>query len=170
TLTQTGRREELADCARWLGRWAESCPANFAARAQLVSAEMARLDGRDLEAMRLYEQAIQAAYARGFVHVEGIARELAAKFYEERGFAEFARTYLQEARACYVLWGAEAKVRQLDRQHPELTVPPARVPTTLIARAAELDLLSVLKASQTISGEIVLDELARTLIRVVLEQ
>jgi signal transduction histidine kinase len=120
--------------------------------------------------MRFYEQAIQAAHARGFVHVEAIARELAAKLYQERGFAEFARAYLQEARACYILWGAESKARQLDEQHPELTVPRARVSTTFIGRAAELDLLSVLKASQTISGEIVRDELARTLIRVVLEQ
>ena len=35
--------------------WAENCPENFADRATLVGAEIARLEGRELDAMRLYE-------------------------------------------------------------------------------------------------------------------
>jgi predicted ATPase/signal transduction histidine kinase len=169
-LTQTGARDGLDDCERWLRRWAQSSPANFAARSLVVSAERARLDGRDLDAMRLFERAIETARARGCGYVEAIARELAAKLYRQLGFGEFARSYLQEARSAYARWGAEAKVQQLDREHPWLAAPRDRAPTTFVARASDLDLMSVLKASQRISGEIVLDELARTLVRVLLEQ
>ena len=46
-------------------------PANFANRAALVGAEIARIEGRELDAMRLYEQAIQSARENGFVQNEG---------------------------------------------------------------------------------------------------
>ncbi len=62
-------------------------------------------------------------------------------------------------------------MRQLERLHPQIIerkpLPPA---ATMMMRAEQLDLLSVTKASQTISGEIVLDKLVRTLLEVVLEQ
>ena len=170
-LAQIGTREGLGDDERQLRFWAESCPASFADRAPLVLAEVARLDGRVLEAMRLYELAIKAAQERGVVYIEGSACELAAKFYEEQGFAAFARTYLQQARSCFARWGAQAKVAELDRRYLALASPRKPVEAaTFAAEAAELDLLSVMKASQTISGAIVQDELARTLVQVVMEQ
>jgi len=65
---------------------------DFGGKYALVSAEIARLDGRDMEAMRLYEQAIQSAREHGFAQEDGLANELAARFYAERG--------LREDRAC----------------------------------------------------------------------
>jgi hypothetical protein len=73
-----------------------------------------------LDAMRLYELAIRLARANGFVHNEAIAYELAARFYATRGFEEFARVYLRNARCGYLRWGAEAKVRQLEEMYPHL--------------------------------------------------
>ncbi len=58
--------------------WAENCPENFENRAALVGAEIARLEGRELDAERLYEQAIRSARDNGFVHNEALAYELAA--------------------------------------------------------------------------------------------
>jgi len=43
--------------------WAEHGPENFANRAALVGAEIARIEGRELDAERLYEQAIRSARA-----------------------------------------------------------------------------------------------------------
>src|SRR5712675_1999763 len=43
---------------RQLEIWAANCPDNFENRAALVGAEIARIEGRDVDAMRLYEQAI----------------------------------------------------------------------------------------------------------------
>ena len=68
----------------------------------------------------LYEQAIRSARANGFVHNEALAYELAARFYAARGFEQFAQRYLRNARHCYLRWGADGKVRQLDQLYPHL--------------------------------------------------
>lgn len=52
--------------------WAENCPENFENRAALLGAEIARIEGRNFEAMHLYEQAIRHAREHGFVHIEAI--------------------------------------------------------------------------------------------------
>jgi hypothetical protein len=85
--------------------WARNCPENFLNRLALVGAEIAQIEGRDLEAMRLYEQAIRSAHANGFIHNEAIAYEVAARFYAARGFDEIAHLYLGNARQGYLRWG-----------------------------------------------------------------
>jgi hypothetical protein len=82
-----------------------------------VGKEIARLEGRPLEAMDLYERALGSAKANGFVHDEALAYELAARFYAARGFEEVAHLYLENARRGYLRWGADGKVRQLDQLH-----------------------------------------------------
>jgi len=170
TQAQTSVQQGLAEHERQLCAWADNCPANFLDRAMLVSAELARLDSRPREAMGLYERAIAQARDRGFVHHQALACELAARFYEQQGSLTAARACLQEARACYLRWGAAAKVRQLDERHPELALQSEPSGAMFAAAPAELDLMSVIKASQTISGEVVFEELLRTLVRVMMEQ
>src|SRR6202007_2247786 len=86
--------------------WSENCPANFENRAALVGAEIARIEGRLLDAEELYEKAIRSAHANGFVHNEAVANEVAAQFYSARGFEKVAHAYLRDARYCYQQWGA----------------------------------------------------------------
>jgi hypothetical protein len=152
--------------------WARNCPENFEDRAALVAAEIARIEGRELDAERLYEQAIRAARDNGLVHNEALANELAARFYAARGFEKIAHTYLRDARRCYVSWGADGKVRQLDQLHPQLRQDErAPGPTGTIETAVEhLDLATVLKVSQAVSGDIVLENLLETLMRTAIEQ
>ena len=157
----------LAAHHRQLEVWAERCPENFENRAALVGAEIARLEGRELDAERLYEQAIRSAEANGFIHNEALANELAARFYAARGFEKIARAYLQDARYGYVRWGATGKVRQLDQLYPHLReAEPVSRPTGTIGTPVEhLDLATVLKVSQVVSSEIVLERLLDTLMR-----
>ncbi|WP_044966866.1 AAA family ATPase [Sorangium cellulosum] len=163
--------EALAAHQRQIDTWAESCPENFRDRAALIGAEIARLRGAWDDAAQLYEQAIRAGRASGFVHHEALAYEIASGFYRERGFELIADTYLREARACYVRWGADGKVRHIDQRNPRLWDARPLAPTaSFAARFEQLDQLSVIKASQTLSSEIVLDKLLRTLLTVVLEQ
>ncbi|MDC0672326.1 ATP-binding sensor histidine kinase [Nannocystis radixulma] len=163
--------QTLAGQLQTLKRWAANCPENYANRHALVSAEVARIEGRYLEAEGLYEDAIHSARDNGFMQQEALAYELASRFYRARGFVQFADTYLRDARSCYERWGADGKVRRIDQQHPELREARFFAPTATFAVGPEqLDLLSVTKASQTISSELVLDELIRTLLRVSLEQ
>jgi PAS domain S-box-containing protein len=154
-----------------LEAWAQNCPENFENRAALVGAEIARIEGRELDAERLYEQAIRSAHANRFVHNEALANELAARFYMARGFEKIAHTYLLDARDCYRQWGADGKVRQLDNLFPRLRQEkPWPDPTSTILTSAEnLDLATVIKLSQAISGEIVLDRLIDTLMRSAIE-
>src|SRR6202035_4563722 len=60
-------RELLTAHREQLREWAENYPATFADKHLLVLAEIARLEGRDIEAMRHYEQAILLAREQGFV-------------------------------------------------------------------------------------------------------
>src|SRR5262249_8265532 len=90
-------REALWKHERELRAWARNCPQNFEDRAALVGAEIARLEGRPLEAMDLYQRAIASARANGFVHNEALANEVAARFFAARGFETIAHAYLREA-------------------------------------------------------------------------
>jgi PAS domain S-box-containing protein len=161
----------LIEHHRQLEIWARHCPANFENRTALVSAEIARIEGRILEAEQLYEAAIRSAQANGFVHNEAVSNELAARFYGARGFDTIAHAYLRKARYCYLRWGADGKVRQLDELYPQLREEEgAAGPTTMIgARVEHLDLTTVIKVSQAVSGEIVLEKLIDTLMRTAIE-
>jgi PAS domain S-box-containing protein len=159
----------LSDHRRQIEQWAEHCPANFEDRAALVAAETARLEGRDLEAMRLYEHAIRSARENGFVQNEGLANERAAAFYAARGFPTSADAHLRHARSCYGRWGAEGKVRQLDKIHALLGQEPPRSDGTVATPVDRLDLATVVKVSQAITSEMDLDKLVNTLMIVALE-
>ncbi|WP_437803067.1 AAA family ATPase [Sorangium sp. So ce693] len=162
--------EELLECERQLGAWARSGPDNYLHKHALVRAEIARLLGREPEASRLYEQAIAAAREGGFVQHEAIACELAAAFYRARGLSTPADSYLRSARAGYFRWGARAKVEQLDQRYPHLVERKPIAPTvTFAVRAEQFDVLSVVKAAQSISGELKLSRLLETLLRIVVE-
>src|SRR6202049_2768521 len=163
--------EALASHLKQIAVWADNCPATFANRAALVGAELARLEQRELDAERLYEAAIHSAREHGFVQNEGLAHEVAARFYAARGFDTIAHAYLREARRCYLRWGAFGKVRPLEQLHPHLrhAPVPASSTTTIGAPAEQLDVGTVVKASQAVSGEIVLGELIKTLLRIAVE-
>jgi predicted ATPase/signal transduction histidine kinase len=163
--------ESVATHQRQLDIWAQNCPENFENCAALVGAEFARLKGRELDAMRLYETAIHSSRASGFVHYEGLAYERASAFYRARGFDQIADIYLRTARVCYASWGADGKVTQLDRLYPGLQQDqPLPGPTaTFTAPVEGLDLATMIRVSQAISSEIVLDKLLDTVMRTAME-
>jgi PAS domain S-box-containing protein len=163
--------EALAAHHRQLEIWAENCPENFENRAALVNAEIARIESRDLDAMRLYQRAIHSSRTNDFVHNEALAYERASDFYRARGFEQFADAYLRNARACYASWGADGKVRQLDRLYPGLRQEQTLSgPTsTITASVEELDLATVIRVSHAVSSEIVLDKLLETVMRTAME-
>jgi PAS domain S-box-containing protein len=164
--------EALTTHHQQLKLWAENCPENFENRAALVGAEIARIEGREVDAMRLYEQAIRSARDNGFVQNEAIAYELAARFYAARGFERIARVYLRDARYGYLRWGADGKARQLDELYPYLREDePFPGHTRTIGAPVEwLDLATVIKVSQAVTSEIVLENLLDTLMRTAIEQ
>ncbi|HEY1984756.1 MAG TPA: sigma 54-interacting transcriptional regulator [Terracidiphilus sp.] len=151
--------------------WAENYPTTFRHKHATISAEIARIEGRDMDAMRQYEQAIQSAREHGFIQNEGVAREVAARFYAARGFEAIAHMYLRNARYCYDRWGAVGKVKQLDELYPRLHEEslPSSTTATIGTPVRQLDVETVVKASQTLSSEIVLGELIEKLMRIAVE-
>jgi hypothetical protein len=72
---------------------------------------------------------------------------------------------LSNARNCYDRWGALGKVKQLDERYPRLHEErfPSKTTSTIGTPAEHLDLATVVKVSQTVFGEIVLEKLIDTL-------
>ena len=163
--------DAVLDHRRQLEVWAEVNPETFENRAALVGAEIARMEGRTLDAQELYERAVRSAHAHGFVHIEGLANELAGRFYAARGFEKIAATYLRDARYCYIRWGADGKVRQLEQLYPYLRAEKAVSDSTptILTPVEHLDLTTVIKVSEAVSGEIVLEKLVDTLVRTAIE-
>lgn len=171
---QTLRRMR-ADCRR-VARWAVHCPQNFLHLQRLMEAELARIAGRVDVALKLYEQAMDAARTNGFRRDEAMANELAARHLLAAGRRKAAEGYLNAARHLYDGWGARRKALHLVSEFAQLLRPQAtRIAAALGAPAAEasdataLDMASLMKASQAISGEIVLEQLWSTTMRIMLE-
>jgi PAS domain S-box-containing protein len=154
-----------------IAAWAASCPENFANAEALVGAELARLEGRVVEAEALYEKAVRLARRQGFVRNEGMANELAGQFYAARGLETIADAYLRNARDCYGRWGALFKVRQIERRYPQLRASASHdgITGAIDTPAAELDVRVVDRASQTLSSEMVLPSLLEKLMRLAVE-
>jgi predicted ATPase/GAF domain-containing protein len=174
SVTEDSRQrhfEALSDHHSQLEIWAKNCPENFENRAALVGAEIARIEGRWLDAEQLYEKAIRSARGNAFVHNEALAYEIAARFYGARGFDKIADAYLREARHLYAHWGADGKVKQLDRIYlhtKEEQAAPGHA-STIVAPVELLDLSTVIGVSQVVSGEIVLEKLIDKLMRAAVE-
>ena len=158
--------------ARSLAVLAANSAENFSSRAHLVAAELARLEARDLEAHSLYEHAISAAHAHGYVHDEAVALEVASRFYAARGLDTAAFEFLRRARFYYERWGALGKVRLIERRYPQVRAQPAVAFATPAAGASagELDAASVIKAAQAISSEIVPGNLIEILLTLAVKQ
>jgi predicted ATPase/signal transduction histidine kinase len=147
-----------------LGFWAEHAPANYRHRHELVEAVLAGAQGRAVEAIKLYESAIEGAAAQGYVNDEALGSELAARYYDALGTEQIAALWRRRAHDAYGVWGASAKVRALEERWPEL-----RATSQHAVGAPSLDLEAMIRSSQALSKEIVLDALLIKLMRTVLE-
>ena len=149
---------------------ASNVPSTFRAPERLVFAELARLTGREKEALHAYEAAIQSAREHGLIQYAALANELAARSWRERQVPTIAEAYAHKAREAYLRWGAHGKVRHLDAEWPSLASSVTTVASYADTSSTQLlDALTVVKAQQAISGEIVLERLAATLLRVAIE-
>ncbi|MFY0568802.1 AAA family ATPase [Archangium lansingense] len=167
---------EIAANQHQLGIWAENCPENFRHKYELVSAEVARLEGRHVEAMRLYDSAIEGAHREEFLQDEALANELAGRYFRTAGGKRLAHVYLRGAIEGYARWGAQAKVSALEEEFPGLEPTesvdwktPDLTPAGGAVGGSALDMLSILKAADTLVSEVVLDRLLDKLMTVCLE-
>jgi PAS domain S-box-containing protein len=170
TGEQQHYRRLLDEKTTKLRGWAEHSPSNYRNRYALISAEIARIDERDADAMRLYEEAIRSSRESGFLHNEAIASELAGRFYLTAGLETNGYAHLRNARRCFALWGAHGKVAQLESLYRGLSAagehPWAEGTDAAIQK---LDVTTVVKASRAVSAEIEITKLVERLMIVALE-
>jgi GAF domain-containing protein len=159
-------------------KWADHAPMNHRHKYYLVEAERARVLGQESAARDYYDQAIALAQENEYLNEEALAYELAGEFYLSRRQDRLAEHYLGQAHYAYTRWGAIAKIQDLEARYPQIVEQtathkvksrPATTTTTGRHDSQALDLTSVIKASQAISGEIVLDKLLATLMKIVIE-
>ncbi|MDJ0840795.1 MAG: SpoIIE family protein phosphatase, partial [Acidobacteriota bacterium] len=162
-----GFRDKMAD-------WALSCPANFSHKHLVMNAEIDRVEGRFLEAMKGFEQAAVEAGEAGFVQNQAIAFELAGRLQDSLGFSKPAVTYYKEAYYHFHLWGASGKCHALIKTHPELSTSyaakdPFRSISTMSTHSDVWDMDIAYKAAHAFSREVVLPDLLKKIMRFILE-
>ncbi|NEP78854.1 MAG: AAA family ATPase, partial [Okeania sp. SIO3B3] len=158
--------------------WAGHCIANYQHKYDLVEAEKARVLGNYWQAEEFYERAIQGAKKYEFIHEEALAYERASEFYLAVRREEIGKIYLRNAHHCYIRWGAKAKVKQLESEYPQYLLEIANktkskiIDTTNSTSETDgeiLDLATVIKVYNAISGEIKLENLLHNLMKIVIE-
>ncbi|MEG4572249.1 AAA family ATPase [Microcoleus sp. N3A4] len=159
--------------------WAKHAPMNYLHKFYLVEAERARVLGNDKDAREYYDKAIILARENEYLSEEALAYELAGRFYLARNQNHVARHYLQDAHYAYQRWGAVAKVKDLEARYPQFLANTStdtyqnrlNLSTTDSGQTTSgvLDFNSVLKASQTISSEIELENLLAKLMKILIE-
>ncbi len=154
--------------------WAKNSPMNYLHKWQLVEAERLRVAGKSKRAEQFYEQAIEGARDNGFLNDEALSHELLAKFYLGIGKEMQARMHLEQAHAQYEKWGAFAKALQIEASYSTLlTRGIARTRANghdiSEARGLQMDIQTVIRASQALSGEIHLDKLLSKLMHLLIE-
>ncbi|MFZ5353058.1 MAG: AAA family ATPase [Bacillota bacterium] len=160
-----------------LRTWAKSSPSNFLNKYYLLRAESYRYRKRHIKAMELYDKAIAKARENSLVHEEAVANELAAHYYMAVSKERIAYTYLRESHFCYMKWGANTKAKAMEDKYGELfsvqlgnrEIASATVKSETFSTTQALDLNTIIKSTQALSGEIVLEELLHKLVKIILE-
>jgi predicted ATPase/class 3 adenylate cyclase len=188
------RRARLARQARrltkQLEKWARCAPSHAAHRLHLVRAEWAAFRGDKGSAMECFQIALKEARDRHSQMDAAFVCERMSEFFAAVQQPEVAALYLNEAHYEYQRWEADGVLQRLTRKHPMLTALASRKTDAAEAHAealarlahastfhgssfsaggAMLDLVSVIKATHTLSGEIILEDLLRKMIRIMIE-
>jgi PAS domain S-box-containing protein len=162
-LSQARRHRERLEA------WARHSPATFGHKRDLVAAEIARVERRP-DARAAYERAIASARGEACVHEEALAHERCALHLAASGDAAAAEEHFRAAVAGYTAWGALAKAKLITQEHPASA--PARGATLGSPGAGPLQALDfqfLLRASETLTSELVLDRLLEKLMPICIE-
>ncbi len=162
-------------------RAAEAAPMNNRHRWLLVEAEWYRVEGRVVEAIDAYDEAIAQATSNGFHNDAALANERAAEFWLARNKIEVATAYARVARYEYERWGATAKVADLDdRYHGiaprvgalaegSVSAESVSSDSLRLTDSLHLDMGSVFKATRVLSEEMDVRKVVSSLMKIVIE-
>lgn len=176
-------RSKLKKIEKQYKIWARYSPKNFKSRYLLIKAERQKiLTGSFEQTLKLYSDSIAFAHDQKLLYEEAIANECAAVFLEERGHEDLSFKYITDAYFCYAGWGCVPKMKALEEVYPQLTLGrnknyemqahSTELTTTTASSGGfneQLDLTSIIKASQSLSGEMQFKGLLEKLMEVLIE-
>jgi predicted ATPase/serine phosphatase RsbU (regulator of sigma subunit)/tRNA A-37 threonylcarbamoyl transferase component Bud32 len=171
------RKERLLRLSGLLDGWARNSPTTYEQKGVLVRAEIARVEGREIDAMNLYEEAIRESRAHDSVRDEALANELAGRFHVGRGRERIGRLYLTDAYYAYGRWNVPTKLKSFLKEFPFLSddarsgVSSDATSTTsdLLPGTSLLDAKTVVDVAAAISSELILERLIERLMQVLIE-
>ncbi|MFM7169300.1 MAG: AAA family ATPase [Cyanobium sp.] len=169
-----------------LTTWAQNCPHNYLAKKLMLEAQMAHVSGAFERATDIFDQAIDAAESSEMPQDEALANELAARsILSRKPTSRMGVMYLRNAHHAYLMWGAKAKLNHLEEEFPELLTEYRSsleraytssrlkpLPQQTIAATGanhDLDLATLMKACEAISGEVVLGSMLQRLLEILIE-
>ncbi|SMC62965.1 diguanylate cyclase (GGDEF) domain-containing protein [Desulfocicer vacuolatum DSM 3385] len=191
--------KQMQECHGKMKTWANFTPDNFVHLQLMMEAELAKLSGEHIKALKLYNKAIQKAHDHFWLRDEAVINELAGRLYLEFNDEKAAAGYLYDAYHLYYIWGAERKMADMAQKHPNIferqkaikkmgpvgkenfsktqkghsSEMPKENPSSATcddpAKFGYLDIETLLKSTRAISKEIVLETLIKNMMKIVIE-
>lgn len=168
---------EVRAISRFFKQLAEVCPENYLNKYHLIEAELNRFVAPP-EAMTHYRKSIQYAGDNGFIHEQALACERYALFWIEKEQHEIATLFFYQARDLYQQWGAMAKVKAMKQDdrfgmlisdRSESAVDASDLQLTHLERLEQVDVETILRAIQAVSGEMMTRQLLAKILRLIIE-
>jgi len=168
------KMKELTELLNDLKKAADLCPANFVHKYYFLSAETAILknDSQE-EVLNWFNKAIESLQNDDFMHIKALIYESMAAYWYHKDNEMIAKAYYREAHFLFKKWGAVKKVALMEAKFPFLksAFSKALAFSSKIhsVKNNEIDMASIMKAMQAISGEIRLEKLLRSMMSLILE-
>ncbi len=174
-LERFSARRKLKKLQKYLKMCAKQQSFNFSPHYYLISAEIASLGNNLTKTLDLYNQATAYSLKAENLQFAAISSESAAKFLLRLNQPKLAKSYMQEAHYYFIRYEAFAKVKILEETYPQWfkegkeEAAFADTFTSTTKQTGNLDYLSIIKSTQALSSEIILNKLLEKLMRILLE-
>lgn len=150
-----------------ISKWSKKAPENLLHKYYLLKGELARVKGDDYKAREYYDKSINEANKNSFTQYEALANEIAGEFYKDRNREKYFKIHMREAYYGYKKLGAMEKVKALKYSYNFLDEESIKLDITSTIK--NIDVMSVIRMSQAISGEIDFENLQNKLIKILIE-
>ena len=183
-LTLEILEKDIEESRALLEAWAQFCPENFLHKKLLIEAEIAQEQKDFWRANEIYDRAISTARKNGYSNDEALCSRLAVDFWINQDKHQFASIYIRRCRNALRNWGANSLLRELEKKFPgsrndtadnyttsygATTTSESHYNTGTGSPRESLDLVSISRILNTISGEIELDSLLTRIMNLILE-
>ena len=148
--------------------WVQESEINYIHKYLILKAEYNRAIGKKLEAIELYNNAIEKASENDFIQDVAFALELLGLCHLEMKNNVIAEMHLQKASEYYEKWGAFTKVEHIKEQYLLRKKEKLKFETATKTNELNIDLHAILLAARTLSEEIEINSLIKKMMQIVM--